>query len=316
MVEMRVVFLGTPTFAVPAFHSLLAHSYEIVAVFTQPDRPAGRGQKLQASPIKLLAQEQGIPVFQPARIRDEENRQILGVLQPDFIVVAAYGQLLPGWLLRTARIAAVNIHASLLPRYRGAAPIAWAILNGDSSSGVTIMSVHEELDAGSILMQEEVPIPIDKTAGELMIDISNVGADLLIRTLDGLQKGTINPTAQDPGKVSWAPRITKHMAQISWQKRALDIHNQIRGLNPWPVAYTDFRGEHLRIWRSLPAVQSADTPKLTGKFLGHSQRGIYVQCGEGTVLEVLEVQMPAKNKVDARGFANGAHLNPGDLVFH
>jgi methionyl-tRNA formyltransferase len=313
---MRVVFLGTPTFAVPAFRMLLKHSYEICGVFTQPDRPSGRGHKLQPSPIKLLAQEQGIPVFQPARIRDEESRLILENCLPDFIVVVAYGQILPGWLLRIARVAPVNIHASLLPRYRGAAPIAWAILNGETVTGVTTMVVDEGLDSGPILIQQEVPIPINKTAGELAIDISNVGADLLIKTLEGLQKGTIDPIAQDTSKVSWAPRITKDMAPISWQKPALHIHNQIRGMNPWPIAHADFRGENLRIWRSMPARQSTDTPQAPGALLGHTGNGIHVQCGDGTVLEILEVQMPAKSIVTGREFANGAHLHSGEVIFH
>lgn len=315
MVTKRVVFLGTPRFAVPAFQMLLEHSYEICGAFTQPDRPSGRGRKLQRSPIKILAQEQGIPVFQPVRIRDEENRQILEDLRPDFIIAAAYGQILPGWLLRMARIAPVNIHGSLLPRYRGAAPIAWAILNGETVTGVTTMVMHEELDSGPILMQQEVLIPINKTAGELELEISVIGANLLIKTLDGLQTGIVHPIIQDASKASWAPRITKDLAKISWQKRALEIHNQVRGMNPWPIAYAEFRGEHLRILRSLPATQSTDASKIPGAFLGLTRDGIHVQCGEGTVMEILEVQRPAKEIVSGREFSNGARLCTGDLIF-
>jgi methionyl-tRNA formyltransferase len=312
---MRVVFLGTPMFAVPAFRILLQHSYEICGVFTQPDRPAGRGQKLQPGPIKLLAQERGIPVFQPARIRNEENRPILEQLQPDFIVVAAYGQILPGWLLRAARVAPVNIHASILPRYRGAAPIPWAILNGDSSTGVTTMVIHEELDSGPMLMQQEVPIPLTKTAGELSVDLSEIGAKLLIPSLEGLVAGNVKPIVQDATKVCWAPRINKNMAQISWEKRSLEIHNKIRAMNPWPIAFANFRSQNLRIWSSLPAESLAEGVATPGTYLGPSSQGIYVQCGEGTVLEILEVQMPAKGKVTGREFANGARLLPGESVF-
>jgi len=313
---MRVVFLGTPTFAVPAFRTLLDHSYEVCGVFTQPDRPSGRGQKLMPSPIKTLAQESGIPVFQPEKIRKEENRSILEKLRPDFIVVVAYGQILPGWLLQSARLAPVNIHASLLPRYRGAAPIPWAILNGETITGVTTMVMRETLDSGPILLQEEVSIDPAITAGELGITLSVVGANLLIQTLDGLHGQSINPIAQDDSQASWAPRITKEMALISWEKCALDIHNQIRAMNPWPVAYTAFRDMRLHVWRSMPVSQIADSAAIPGTFLGLSQEGIRVQCGEGTVLDLLEVQMPAKNRVSGRQFANGARLRAGELAFH
>ncbi len=313
---MRVVFLGTPTFAVPAFRILLDRSYEICGVFTQPDRPSGRGQKLQPSPIKILAQENGIPVFQPEKIRKEENRSILERLHPDFIVVVAYGQILPGWLLLAARLAPINIHASLLPRYRGAAPIPWAIFKGESVTGVTTMVMQETLDSGPILLQQEVIVDATITAGELASKLSVVGANLLIQTLDGLQRHAINPIVQDENQASWAPRITKEMALISWEKCARDIHNQIRAMNPWPVAYTAFRDVRLHVWRSLPVDQIADSGAIPGTFLGLSQDGIRVQCGEGTVLDLLEVQMPAKSRVSGRQFASGARLHASDLVFH
>jgi methionyl-tRNA formyltransferase len=312
---MRVVFLGTPTFAVPAFQILRKHSYEICGVFTQPDRPVGRGHKLQPGPIKLLAEEHGIPVYQPARIRNEENREIFKSLRPDFLVVAAYGQILPDWILKSAHIAPVNVHASLLPRYRGAAPIAWAVLNGDAVTGVTIMMMAEGLDSGAICMQQEIPISPNQTAGELSTEVAEVGASLLIKALDGLQKEMLTPVAQDEGKVCWAPRLTKEMSVIDWQKRALEIHNQIRGLNPWPVAQTAFRGETLRIWKSLAVSPSAENSTKPGTFLAHTKDGIHVQCSEGSVLEILEVQLPGKAKISGRAFANGARLNPGDLIF-
>ena len=313
---MRVVFLGTPQFAVPAFRMLLEHSYEICGVFTQPDKPSGRGQRLQPGPVKALAQEHGIPVFQPVRIRNEENRQIIEGLQPDFIVVAAYGQILPGWMLRAARIAPVNIHASLLPRYRGAAPVAWPIIHGDTATGVTTMLMHEDLDAGAILLQQEVPIAIHATTGELTAELSEIGAKLLIRTLDGLQKDTIKPVLQDDNRVSWAPRITKEMAEISWHKRALDIHNQIRGMNPWPVACAGFREDASAHLAQFACGRLDGSPEWRREHsLAHSRDGIYVQCGEGTVLEILEVQLPAKGKVTGREFANGARLSPGEMIF-
>jgi methionyl-tRNA formyltransferase len=311
---MRVVFLGTPEFAVPALRVLLDNEYEVCAVFTQPDRPSGRGQKLHPSPVKVLAQSRGIPVFQPERIRNEENRPILEGFRPDFVVVAAYGQILPGWLLQSARIAPVNIHGSLLPRYRGAAPIPWAILNGDRSTGVTTMVIAEKLDSGPILLQQEIPIPLAMTTGELILKISVAGANLLRRTLDGLQQNTITPVPQDESLVTWAPRLTKAMAQISWDNPAWQIHNQVRAMNPWPVARTLFQGEHLRIWRSLPEEHQSDSNAPPGTFLGYFGDAIRVQCGGGTVLNLLEIQLPAKVKVTGREFASGARLRQGQML--
>ncbi len=312
---MRAVLLGTPSFAVPALQMLLDHSYDVCGVFTQPDRPSGRGQKLQPSPVKILAQARGIQVFQPEKIRKEENRAIIEALQPDFVVSAAYGQIIPGWLLRSARIAPVNIHASLLPRYRGAAPIAWAILNGDAVTGVTIMRMEETLDTGPILLQQEVPIPLTITTGELSSELSTIGAKLLIQALDELRKSTITPLVQDESKVTWAPRVTKEMGQIIWEKRAPDIHNQIRAMNPWPVAYTAFRGERLHVWRSIPANRISNSSAAPRTFLGLTQEGISVQCGEGTILELLEVQRPGKSRVSGRDFASGARLHVGEPIF-
>jgi len=312
---MRVVFLGTPEFAVPSLRALLDNAYDVCAVFSQPDRPAGRGQILQPTPVKVFAQNKGIPVYQPDKIRKEENRSIFEALQPDFVAVAAYGQILPGWLLQAARMAAVNIHASLLPRYRGAAPIPWAILNGDLITGVTTMQITEELDSGPILLQQEFPISLTMTTGELSANLSAIGAKLLIQTLDGLQKNSIQPVLQDENHVSWAKRITKDMAQISWQKSALEIHNHIRAMNPWPVANTYFRDKRLQVWRTLPQNTIREPQKLPGTFLGLSGKGFLVQCGASSALEILEVQLPAKNRVTGREFANGARLQTNDIIF-
>jgi methionyl-tRNA formyltransferase len=312
---MRIVFFGTPVFAVPSLQRLIDHSYEICGVFTQPDRPSGRGQKLQPSPIKILAQEQGIPVFQPDKIRAEENRSTIEQMQPDFIVVAAYGQILPAWLLNCARRMPVNIHASLLPQYRGAAPIARAILNGDAVTGISTMEVEETLDSGAILMQHEVPIPLKMTAGELTDELSKVGANLLIKTLSGLEKGTLKPLAQDESKVSWAPRVTKEMAPISWEKSALEIHNQVRAMNPWPGASTLFGSERIRIWRSMPTIAVNRGRALPGGLLELTQDGIRIQCGEGTILDILEVQKPSKGRISGRELAVGARLCIGDVAF-
>lgn len=312
---MRITFLGTPAFAVPALERLIDDSrFEVQAVFTQPDRPAGRGQRLHPSPVKVLAMEKGIPVFQPAKIRAEENRPVFEGLRPDVIVVAAYGQILPGWLLQSARLGCVNIHASLLPRYRGAAPISWAIINGETSTGVTTMLMAEKLDAGPILLQREMAIPPVMTAGELSESLAAMGADLLIETLVALEKGTLNPVEQDESKVTWAPRISKDEARISWEKSAQQVHDLIRGMNPWPVAYSMFREEKIHIFRSVPEGK-ADEPAEPGTLLGLTKTGIRVQCGGGTVIELLELQRPAKARVTGREFASGSRLRPGEITF-
>jgi methionyl-tRNA formyltransferase len=310
---MRIVFMGTPEFAVPALQKLLNESHEICGVFTQPDRPSGRGQKLRPGPVKILAQSRGIPVFQPEKIKLDENRRIFEDLRADFIVVVAYGQILPGWLLHAARFAPINIHASLLPKYRGAAPVAWAIIKGETVAGVSTMIMHEKLDSGPVLLRQEYPVPLTMTAGELGNVLSNMGAALLIRTLETWQ--TIKPASQDEGEVSWAPRINKAIAQISWEKTSLQIHNLIRGMNPWPVAYSGFRGERLHVWRSLPETWPSEHPESPGTYLGLTDEAVRVQSGEGTVLQLLEVQMPGRAHITGREFANGARLHPGEVIF-
>jgi methionyl-tRNA formyltransferase len=312
---MRVVFLGTPEIAVPPLRKLLNHSYKICGVITQPDRPSGRGQKLQHGAVKSFALENGLPLFQPGRIRGEEYRSIFEELSPDYIVSAAYGQILPGWILRSARKVPINIHFSLLPRYRGAAPVARAILNGDSNTGVTTMVMEEGLDSGPILLQQEFPILMDATAGELALSLSEIGAELIIRTIEGIQNGAIRPVAQNSDQVSWAPRVTKEESLIPWNSNALEIHNRIRAMNPWPAAHTTFRGERLNIWRSHAAILTIVSHDTPGTFLGLSDSGMRVQCGEGTVLELMELQLPGKRRVTGREFASGARIKPGDVLF-
>ncbi len=311
---MRVVFLGTPGFAVSSLRALLQSHYEVCAVFTQPNRPYGRGHRLKPPPVKVLAIENNIPVYQPHRIRGEENQAIFEQLRPDFIAVAAFGQILPSWLLRAASTAPVNVHASLLPRYRGAAPIIWAILNGDSVSGITTMLMDEHLDTGPILLRKEMPVPDTVTAGELESRLAECGASLLIETLDGLRLGTIHPVPQDDAKATLAPRITKDMADIPWQKGAREIHNMIRAFNPWPVAFTEFRGQRVQILRSRLAGGAAEQA-MPGTLIGLTREGIRVQCGEGTVLEILEVQLPSKRPVSGREFCTGARLRTDELIF-
>jgi methionyl-tRNA formyltransferase len=313
---MRVVFLGTPEFAVPTLRTLLESSYVVSAVFAQPDRPAGRGQKAQSPPVKRLAQTAGIPIYQPLKIRAEENRPLLESLKPDFLVVVAYGQILPGWLLRLPAVAPVNVHASVLPRYRGAAPVQWAILNGDSTTGVTTMLMEETLDTGPILLQSPVSIPLGISAGELQDVLARKGADLVIPTLEGLRSGTLIPVPQDASRASLAPKITKEMAPIDWKQPALQIHNRIRALNPWPLASTKFRDQILQVFRSFPREsRSMEGEQMPGTLVGVTEAGILIRCGGNTLLELLEVQLPGRKPTSGRGFANGARLQLGDLLF-
>ena len=308
---MRVVFLGTPDMAVPPLKRLIDRSYDVSGVFTQPDRPSGRGQKLRPSPIKLLAQEKGIPVFQPEKIGSPENKVIFQRLNPDFLVVAAYGQILPSWILHVPRVAPLNIHFSLLPEYRGAAPAAHAVLNGDSETGVTIMIMREALDSGPVLMQGKTAISMADTTGKVEARLSEIGSELLIEAMDRCLKDEIRPVPQDETRVTWAPRISKADARILWGENAVKVHNRIRAMNPWPGAHTKFRGEHIHIWGSIPERGSHHGCDCTpGTILGLTQEGLSVQCGEGSVLVILELQKPSKKRINGREFASGVRLKP------
>jgi methionyl-tRNA formyltransferase len=312
---MRVVFMGTPEFAVPSLRILIDSGYQVVAAFTQPDRPSGRGQKTHPTAIKALAIAENIPVYQPEKVRGEEHRSLIEQLRPDFMVVVAYGQILPVWLLKAARIAPVNVHASLLPKYRGAAPVIWALLNGEPVTGVTTMLMDEHLDTGPVLLKREVPVTERMTAGDLGTQLSRVGAELLIPTLDGLRDGTLQPVAQDNARASWAPRISKEQARISWEGSAGQIHNLIRALNPRPLAFTEFRGRRLQILGGRIPIAADLKGRPPGTFLGKTESGMLVQCGGDTVLEVLELQLQSRRPASGREFANGARLPVDTLVF-
>jgi len=312
---MRVIFMGTPEFAVPSLRALIAGKYEIAAVFTQPDRPAGRGQKSHSSPIKELALEHGLPVYQPEKVRGEEHRPLFDRLKADFIVVVAYGQILPVWLLQAARIAPVNVHGSLLPKYRGAAPVIWALLNGEPGTGVTTMLMDEHLDTGPVLLRSEVQIPESMTAGELARDLSRLGAELLIPTLEGLLDNTLRPMPQDETQASFAPRVSKQQAEVSWTCPAREIHNRIRAFNPWPLAFTAFRGRRLQLLSSRPAEEAAEPGTPPGSYLGPTHSGLLIQCGAGSALEILELQPADRRPISGREFVNGARVSRGDSPF-
>jgi methionyl-tRNA formyltransferase len=308
-VVMRLIFLGTPAFAAPALEAL-AHAHDVISVVTQPDRPKGRGQELSASPVKQAAARMGIPVYQAERIRRPEAQAQLASLAPEIMVVVGYGQIIPQSVIDIAPRGIVNVHASLLPKYRGAAPIQWAIVNGENRTGVTTMQINAGLDTGDILLERETEIGPDETAMELGQRLAVMGAELLIETLDGLARGTIAPRKQDDTRASLAPILTKEDGAISWTKAASVIHNRVRGLVPWPGAYTRFRGQLLHIWRAK--LTSDRTALVPGRVLAGA--GFRVACGDAGVLQLLEVQMEGRKRMSAEAFANGQRPSETDIL--
>ena len=306
---MRLVFLGTPTFAVPTLEALAA-KHHILSVVTQPDRPKGRGQELTPSPVKQAAQTLGLPVYQPERIRRPEAQAHLALLAPEIMVVVGYGQIIPQSVIDLAPRGIVNVHASLLPKYRGAAPIQWAVAKGETRTGVTTMQINAALDTGDILLARETQIGPEETALELGERLAVMGAELLVETLDGLARGAITPRRQDDALASLAPILKKEHGSISWGDQAAAIHNRVRGLLPWPGAYTQFRGHLLHIWRAR--VTEERTALVPGQVLPGA--GFRVACGSGNVLQLVEVQMEGRNRMSADAFVNGQRLRENEIL--
>ena len=304
---MRVVFMGTPEFAVPSLKALLDAGYGVVGVFTQPDRPVGRGHKLAACPVKKLAVERGVPVYQFERLRNEEGLACLRSLAPDIVVTAAFGQILSQALLDVPKMGTVNVHASLLPAYRGAAPINWCILNGETRTGVTTMLTDAGVDTGAMLLRRETDIGEVETAAELSARLSQLGAELLIETLKGYIAGEIAPTPQDERLASRQPMLKKEMGLIDWTRSAKEIACQARGLDPWPSAYTDCLGGTLKIYRARPAMGEGEPGTV---LRSSAKEGLFVACGEGA-LEVLEMQAPGGRRMSARAYLAGKKIEPG-----
>ncbi|UWG96177.1 methionyl-tRNA formyltransferase [Dehalobacter sp. DCM] len=312
---MRIVFMGTPDFAVPALEALYKAGHAISGVFTQPDRPSGRGNKIKASPVKVFAEENGLAVYQPAKIKSPEAVTLLKSLEPECIVVVAFGQLLSKEILAIPAYGCINVHASLLPAYRGAAPVHWAVLNGETKTGVTTMLMDAGLDTGDMLLCRDYPISSEATTGELYDVLARMGAELILETLDGLVAGKIKPTPQ-PEQFTYAPLLTREHEQIAWSWHAEQIHNRIRGLNPWPGAFTFFRGEQVKIWQSSVAAQQLgwDTPaeKIPGLIIGLENGALAVQTGSG-ILYVQELQPAGKKRMHAPDFYNGYRLKSGEI---
>lgn len=311
---MRIVFMGSADFAVPSLREVAAAGHEVIGVVTQPDRPRGRGQKMAATPVKRLAEQLGLPVWQPAKVRAAEFVAQLSKAQPDLIGVVAFGQILSREVLAVPRLGCINVHGSLLPQYRGAAPIHWAIINGETRTGVTTMYMAEELDAGDMIHQAAVAISDSATVGEIHDRLAELGAGLLVQTLADIERGTAPRIPQDPALVSYAPLLKREHEQIDWRQSAVSIHNRVRGLNPWPGAYTRLGGLELKIWRV--EAQPADGAReiQPGEISAIAKdRGFTVQTGAGQLI-ITEVQPAGKQRMTGPDFCRGYRLQPGQRL--
>lgn len=300
---MRIIFMGTPDFAVPALSALAASRHEVTLVVTQPDRQKGRGKALEESDVKAKAKELGIPVFQPAKVKEAAAVEVLREQHPDAIVVAAYGQILSQEILDLPKFGCINIHGSLLPRWRGAAPIQWSVIDGDERTGITIMQMDRGLDTGDILLQESVEIGKKETAEHLYERLAAMGGPLVLKALDAIEDGTITRTKQDDAKSCYAKMLTKRQGEISWTMPAVRIERLVRGLNSWPSAYTFYRGKMLKIW-DADAEPQKEMEAAPGTILGTTKDAIRVQTGDG-VLVLKEVQPEGKKRMAVKDFLLG-----------
>lgn len=300
---MRIVFMGTPDFAVPSLKQLIQDGHEIAGVYTQPDKPKNRGMKLTPPPVKVVAQAHNLPVFQPKTLRDEDVQRELAELAPELVVVAAYGKLLPKAVLELPALGCINVHSSLLPKYRGAAPINWAILNGEQETGVTIMHMAEALDAGDIILQAATPIDQNESVEQLHDRLAEMGAELLSKAVTALAEGTAPRISQDESQYTYAPMLSRELSPVDWSRSALEIHNQIRGLVPWPATTMELKGTKFKVFASLLTGETAEQPG--GTVLGSDKKGIRMVCGDGGVLCITEVQAPGKKRMKAVDYLRG-----------
>lgn len=304
---MKILFMGTPDFAVPSLQMLIDSDYELVGVVTQPDKPQGRKQILTPPPVKTLAQAHGIPVYQPDSLKEGALMPLLHQTQPDLIVVVAYGKILPRYILEFPRMGCVNVHGSLLPRWRGAAPIQWSVIAGDQFAGVATMKMAEGLDTGDILLMERTEIGARETAGELFDRLSHLGADVLRDTLPQLETGTLAGTPQDDAQATYASMLDKEMAVVDWSKSAHEIDCLIRGLNPWPVALTTLEGARMKLFAAMPEQASG----VAGTVLeADTKNGLLVACGDGA-LRIMELQMVGGKRMTAKEYLRGHQIARG-----
>ena len=303
---MRVVFMGTPDIAATCLKKILSDGFEVVGVYTQPDRPKGRGMKMVFSPVKEVAIAHNIPVFQPENFKSDETVAELAALQPDVCAVVAYGRILPQRVLDIPAKGCINIHTSVLPQYRGSAPYQWAVLDGLTETGVSSMYLVREMDAGDIIDVAKTPIGENETAGELLDRLAVLGAGLLSKTLSRLAEGDVPATPQDPGKVTFAPMLDKSMCPIDWSKPARRIHDQVRGLHPWPIATTELGGTKFKIHQTILVEDTTD--KAPGTPLELNKKGLRVACGEGTVIEIRQLQAEGGKRMAAPDYFRGHPL--------
>lgn len=309
---MRVVFMGTPDFATGTLEEIVKSGYDVVGVVTQPDKPKGRGKNLMPTPVKEVALKYSLPVYQPKRAKDPEFIETLRGLKPDVIVVAAFGQIITKEILEMPRFGCVNVHASLLPAYRGAAPIQWAVINGDKESGVTIMQMDEGIDTGDMMDKVVVPIAEDETGGSLFDKLSEAGAKLCVKVLKDLEEGkAVRVKQPKESTTAYASMINKGMGEIKWERKAKEIEQLIRGLNPWPSAYTKIHGKMLKLWKADVLEDTAH--KQTGEIVKIEKDGICVQTGEG-LLKIRELQLEGKKRMDAAAFLRGYSVSEGEIL--
>lgn len=305
---MRVIFMGTPDFSVGTLEALVQAGHEVVLAVTQPDKPKGRGGKMQYTPVKEKALEYGIPVFQPAKVREPACVEELAGYRADVIVVIAFGQILPRSILELTPYGCINVHASLLPKYRGAAPIQWALIDGETVTGVTTMQMDEGLDTGDMLLEAEVPIGADETGGSLHDKLAAAGAKLCVETLKALEEGTVMPRKQGESPTKYARMLDKELGRIDWSRDAASIERLIRGLNPWPSAYNLWEGKTMKIWAA--EVLDGDSALPCGAVADVTKTGFSVQTGSG-LLRILELQIPGKKRMSADAFLRGYRMEPG-----
>jgi methionyl-tRNA formyltransferase len=300
---MRIVFMGTPDFAAASLQAVIDDGQEIAGVFTQPDKPKDRGMKTALSPVKALAQQYGLPVYQPEKLRDGTAARQIRALAPDILVVVAYGRILPDELLEIPKFGAINVHGSLLPKYRGAAPIQWAILNGDQATGVTTMYLAHDMDAGDIIYTDETPIGEYETAGELFERLAAMGARLLVKTLHAIAAGTAPREPQDESKATYVKQLDKCMSPIDWNRTPREIVKQICGLDPWPGATMELNGTTVRVFRA--AYTDTKTQKAPGSIVSACKNGIEIACKDGETIRITELQAPGKRRMDVCDYICG-----------
>jgi methionyl-tRNA formyltransferase len=308
--------MGTATFAVPSLRRLFEKGYAINGVITQPDKPSGRGQTLHASPLKELANELQLPVHQPSSLKTDETRQLMAALSPDLVIVVAYGKILPPWLLQVPRYGCINVHGSILPKYRGAAPVHWALANGESKTGVCTMLLDEGLDTGGVYLCDETEIEPEETVTQLYDRLAAMGAPLLERTVAGVTEGTLKAQSQDSEKATYAPILKKEDGFIDWRIPARKVHDRVRAFNPWPGTVTRFRGNVCKVLKARRGTgelsPSSPLSSATPGAIQLTRRSLNVVCGDGETLEILSIQPENKKAVSGADFANGARIQPGE----